>query len=215
MAARYYIGENKPRYATRVIKKAWEKTAHPDLAAVFAELAPDETPAERLKRFGPMLKVHAGTPDAKMLEAELHIAAEDFPAARSALGDLAETYPTTRSLTLMAAISKGEGAPEPTVHAFLTRALSAPRGPQWVCEKCNSVHVEWWPVCRNCSSFDTLSWKEPPEGTTTGAAEMLPLYVGADKLAEPDGSAELADDVEITTADDIGSSHPVDEPDRF
>jgi len=45
-----------------------------------------------------------------MLQAELMIAAEDFPAARKAIGDLAETDPTARALTIMAAIERGEGS---------------------------------------------------------------------------------------------------------
>ena len=42
MAARGYIAKDKPRYAARVLKKAWEVRPHPDLAAAFAEIAPDE-----------------------------------------------------------------------------------------------------------------------------------------------------------------------------
>jgi 1-deoxy-D-xylulose-5-phosphate reductoisomerase len=42
-----------------------------------------------------------------MLKSELLIAAEDFPASRKALGDLWETDPTARSLTIMAAIERG------------------------------------------------------------------------------------------------------------
>ena len=34
----------------------------------------------------------------------------------------------------MAAIEKGEGAEEKTIRAWLNKALTASRGPQWVCE---------------------------------------------------------------------------------
>ena len=62
-----------------------------------------------------------------MLMAELHIAAEDFPEARRALGDLAETNPTARSLTIMAAIERGEGSDDAVVRGWLAKALNASR----------------------------------------------------------------------------------------
>jgi tetratricopeptide (TPR) repeat protein len=93
MAARLAIAENKPKVATKILKAAWATDPHPDLAAAFAEIAPGETPNDRLKRFQPLIAKHAGNPEAKLLEAELQIAREDFPAARRALGDLAETRP--------------------------------------------------------------------------------------------------------------------------
>ena len=86
MAARGYIEKGKPRYAARLLKKAWGVRPHPDLAAAFAEIAPDETPAKRLKRFEELVQTNPGDRESKLLKAELHIAAEDFPrrAARSA-----------------------------------------------------------------------------------------------------------------------------------
>lgn len=180
-AAQSYIENDKPRYATRVLKKAWEAQPHPDLAAAFASIEPDETPEERIKRFKQLTKSHADHPETKMLMAELNIAAEDFPAARRSIGRLAEEEPTARSVTIMAAIERGEGAEDHVVRAWLAKALSVSRGPQWVCENCQQIHATWAPVCSNCSSFDTLAWKEAPmaELTLPSGTEMLPLIVGA------------------------------------
>ena len=180
MAARSYIAQGNARNATRVLTKAWSVQPHPDLAAAFAEIVPDESPHARLKRFEALTKLRPEHPETKMLLAELLIAAEDFPAARRALGDLTETEPTARNLTLMAAITRGEGGDEAMVRGWLTRALTASRGPQWVCDACGTVHAAWGPVCSNCHGFDTLSWKTPPaaEFTLPGGVEMLPLLVG-------------------------------------
>lgn len=181
MAARSYIEQGKARYATRVVKKAWEVTPHPDLATAFADIKPDETAQARLKRFKALTGLKPSHPETRMLLAELHIAAEDFPEARKALGDLAETDPTARSLTLVAAIERGQGADDVVVRGWLTKALTASRGPQWICESCGSASAEWDPVCGNCGSFDTLSWKTAPQGALSmpHSTEMLPLIVGA------------------------------------
>ena len=186
MAARAYIAKGNAKHAARVLHKAWEAQPHPDLAAAYAEIAPDESPAQRLKRFEKLLALRPDHEETRLLQAELNIAADDFPAARRALGDLADVHPTARVLTIMAAVERGEGADDAVVRGWLTRALSAPRGPQWCCDKCQNIQAEWSPVCDNCGGFDTLSWREPVQGAVPlpHGAEMLPLIVGQPTTAD-------------------------------
>ena len=200
MAARAYIAKGKPKNAARVILKAWEAQPHPDLAAAFAEIAPDEAASARLKRFAGLLKLRPDHEETRLLRAELNIAAEDFPAARRALGDLVDTHPTARVLTIMAAVERGEGADDAVVRGWLARALTAPRGPQWCCDNCQNIQAEWGPVCDNCGGFDTLSWREPVQAPAPlpHGAEMLPLIVGKPEPAHEDdmlGEVEDADPV--------------------
>jgi len=197
MAARGLATSGDTKGATRVIRKAWEAQPHPDLAAAFAEIEPEETPVARLKRFRQLTELHADHPETRMLLAELNIAAEDFPAARRALGDLPETKPTGRALALRAAIARGEGGDEAEVRGWLARALTAPRGPQWCCDKCQAIHAQWAPICDNCGGFDTLSWREPPETATPSptGAEMLPLIVNPPAPPAPAPAADKEDEV--------------------
>ena len=195
MAAEAYIEKGNGRAAARVIKKAWEVAPHPDLAAAFAAIAPDENPAARLKRFRALTKLHPGHPETKMLLAELHIAAEDFPEARRDITELVAESPTARSLTIMAAVERGEGSADAVVRGWLAKALTAPRGPQWICDNCQHIHAAWEPVCSNCSSFDTLTWREPPEGEVAmpAGAEMLPLIVGQIEGPKDEPEAEIVE----------------------
>ncbi|RWR47312.1 tetratricopeptide repeat protein [Sinirhodobacter ferrireducens] len=188
MAARAYIEAGSPKNAARVLQKAWEAQPHPDLAAAYAEIAPDETPADRLRRFEKLLSLRPDHEETRLLRAELLIAAEDFPAARRALGDLVTTHPTARVLTIMAAIERGEGAEDAVVRGWLTRALTAPRGPQWCCDKCQNIQAEWTPICDNCGGFDTLSWREPAQAEMPlpHGAEMLPVIVGKPQVRPGD-----------------------------
>ncbi|MEO9651264.1 MAG: heme biosynthesis HemY N-terminal domain-containing protein [Roseobacter sp.] len=190
MAAGTYLEQERPRLAIRLLKKAWAAYPHPDLAAAFAMIAPDETPTQRIKRFTALTRIQPDNPETKMLLAELHIANEDFPEARRALGDLVESDPTARSVTLMAAIERGEGASDAVVRGWLAKALTVSRGPQWICDNCQHIHSDWAPICENCQSFDTLAWKTPPmsEMAMPGGVQMLPLIVGAteDQTEEPE-----------------------------
>ncbi|VDS07171.1 tetratricopeptide repeat protein [Paracoccus haematequi] len=189
LAARSYIAQKDFRNASRVLEKTWSVRPHPDIAAAYAEIVPDETPAARLTRFDRLISKNPNDEESRLLRAELLLAAEDFPGARRALGDLAEKHPTVRTLSIMAAVERGEGADDSVVRGYLTRALTASRGPQWVCDKCHNVMGDWAPVCDSCGGFDTLTWREPETRATAAmaapGAEMLPLLVGAPKPQPP------------------------------
>lgn len=216
MAAGSYVEQNRPRLAVRLLKKAWEVHPHPDLAAAFAAIEPNETPAERIKRFMAITRIKPENPETKMLLAELHIANEDFPEARRALGDLAETDATARSVTLMAAIERGEGAPDTVVRGWLAKALTVSRGPQWICNNCQHIHQEWGPFCENCESFDTLAWKAPPmsEMAMPGGVQMLPLIVGALEEKPDENIADIIEDAEIIPDGVDGDVRATPEPSK-
>ncbi len=207
MAARSLIAKGDRRGATRVLKKAWSVQPHPDLAAAFAEIEPEETPQARARRFGALVDQKPQDDESRLTMAEVHIAAEDFPAARRALADIPTRHPTQRSLAIMAAVERGEGADEAVVRGWLARALTAPRGPQWCCDKCHAVHTAWAPICENCGGFDTLAWQEPAEtaGPSPTGTELLPILVEtpAERAAheivegeEPEGDIPPPPDVE-------------------
>ena len=200
LAARTYTAQKDFRNASRILEKTWSVRPHPDLAKTYAEIVPDESPSARLRRFDALMRKNPDHEETRLLKAELLLAAEDFPGARRALGDLAEKHPTVRTLSIMAAVERGEGADDSVVRGWLTRALTASRGPQWVCDTCQNVMHDWAPVCDSCGGFDTLTWREPEGARSTAStsptgAEMLPLLVGSprDKHADVDPEDEVPD----------------------
>ena len=198
-AARFLHAEGSDRKARNVLKEAWRNGPNPDIAAAFAALAPDETPSERRKRFSAILSLLPDDPETRLLAAELALADNDWAGARKALGDLAETAPTTRSLAIMAAIEKGEDAPEAMVRGWLAKAVTASRGPQWICANCGARHAEWGPTCQSCDAFDTLAWTTADDSGDAHAANaaMAPLVAG-DDVAEV-AAAEVGDGDEAAT----------------
>ena len=196
LVARGYAELGKPKLSERVLRAAWEINPHPELAAAYAAIAADEDPAARLKRFDKLVRLAPENAETKMLLAELNITAEKYDAARTALGDLIETDPTMRSITIMAAIERGTGAEDHIVREWLSKALQAQRDPEWVCENCGEVHKEWEPVCESCAAFDSLTWKRPTQG---GAAPALILPLIADNSTL---DAESVDDVVLLDSHD-------------
>ncbi|MCC1491210.1 heme biosynthesis protein HemY [Cognatishimia sp. F0-27] len=206
LAARSFVAQDRKRNAVRVLKKAWQEQPHPDLAAAFADIEPNETPADRVKRFTALTTIHPEHRETRLLLAELNIAAENFPEARRAVSGMVEDDPDARLLAIMAAIEKGEGGSDEVVRGWLARALTAPRGPQWICGNCNAIHTQWEPLCENCGAFDTMEWKTPSqsESVLQSGADMLPLLVGSP--ADP----ALSDARDISNADAVNAAEARD-----
>jgi len=186
MAARSYMEKGKLKNALRVLKKAWEVRPHPDLATVFLEVTESEDHIYRIKSFKTLSRVQVNHNETKMFLAELYVSSEDFGAARLVVDDIVQNTPTSRLLTIMAAINKGEGADDELVRGLLNEALKASRGAQWVCENCSQVHVHWVSVCVNCSSLDTLSWKEMPIESNFNLPNPAELLLESDEFEEGD-----------------------------
>lgn len=127
-ATRLLISAGSRRAASKLVTDAWRAGPHPQLAAAFASIEPDEAPAARRRRFETLFALHPEHEETQYLRAELSIAAEDWHGARKAIESLRETEPTARSCAIMAAIARGEGEPEHVVRGWLARALAAPRG---------------------------------------------------------------------------------------
>ncbi|MFK5998019.1 MAG: heme biosynthesis HemY N-terminal domain-containing protein [Rhodobacterales bacterium] len=195
LAAEMQVLAGNKSIATKILKKAWSGNPHPDLAAAFAKIEEDETPSQRIKRFTALTKVNPNDSETRLLKAELALADEDFPAARRALGDLYETDPTVRSLSIMAAIHRGEGASDDVVRGWLNKALTASRGPQWICASCHKIHDSWAPKCDNCKAFDSMEWKAPPASdAVTQTTRVLPFVDSV--LTVSDSPADTEEAVE-------------------
>ena len=205
-AAQMLNEEGAKRPATKILKAAWQSAPHPDLVNAFAALEPDENLEARRKRFEQLAKLHPVHRETKMLLTELALTEEDFPAARRAIGDLAEEFSTTRTLALMAAIERGSGGEETVVRAFLAKALSASRGDQWVCSGCGHAHVEWAPTCHNCKAFDTLEWAQSDEIDADKPMDsVLPFIIGAapNEPASDPVQAPVIIDAEVVDEDSV------------
>jgi HemY protein len=126
-AVRYLIDAGAKRAATKTVTDAWRVRPHPQLAAAFAAIEPDEAPAARRRRFEQLFTMHPSHPETRFLRAELALANRDWTGAHAAIEELRETEPSARSCAIMAAVARGRGEPDHVVRAWLARALGAPR----------------------------------------------------------------------------------------
>lgn len=127
-AACCLIETGSKRAAAKLITEGWRARPAARLAAAFAEIEPDEAPAQRRRRFETLFALQPDHPETHFLKAELALVNEDWRGARRAIEALRETEPSARSCAIMAAIARGEGEPDHIVRGWLARALGAPRG---------------------------------------------------------------------------------------
>ena len=127
-AARHLVTAGSKRAAAKMIIDAWRRKPASELAAAYAAIEPEESVHERRQRFGKLLSAYPSHPESQLLAAELALVAKDWAGARKSIGEVKEEQPTARFCAIMAAIARGEGAPEGEVRGWLARALVAPRG---------------------------------------------------------------------------------------
>lgn len=193
-AAAQLHADGAQRKAERLLRDAWKHEPHPDLAAAFAALAPEESAYARRQRFRLLTKVNQDNPETRLLTAELALADGDPGGARLAMGDVVETHGTARALALMAAIERADGSDEEVVRGWLARAIAAPRAAQWTCSVCGARYSEWTPICPRCGAFDTLVWAEGDADATDAERDAALLPVLMETEAPEDESDDAADD---------------------
>ena len=89
LAARKLAAEGRVWRAQDVIEAAWAQTPHPDLAAAYAAIKPDETPEERAERLIGLAHLKRDHFESRMLEAEQDVNLSNWSEARRVLAPLA------------------------------------------------------------------------------------------------------------------------------
>ncbi|HEX4303495.1 MAG TPA: heme biosynthesis HemY N-terminal domain-containing protein [Rhizomicrobium sp.] len=179
LAARRLAASGKAWRAQGVVEACWALSPHPDLAAVYAAIKPDEVYEQRAARLVGLAHLNREHFESRVLEAEEAVLAKNWNEARRLLAPLTQDAPSARVCALMAEIEEGENGDASAAHAWLARAARAARDAEWRCAHCGAVQSEWSAVCPACASFDTLSWSAA--GSAPRAHAVAPLPMAAKK----------------------------------
>jgi HemY protein len=116
----------------------------------------------------------AGGEEGAVAVAQAALEAREWPAARDALAAHVKSSPNSRVCALMAEIAEGEGD-RGLAREWLSRAVRAPRGPQWTAD--GFVSDEWLPASPVTGELGAFQWKVPVEGLAIEARSGPPLGV--------------------------------------
>ncbi len=172
LAARHYQADGETGKAVRVIETSWRKSPHPELAALYLALHPEDDPARRVRRMARLDRLHAGHREGRVALAGALITARRWREARGHLDKALAEREERRLFRLMARVEEGEHGSAAT-GMWLQRASSAPPDDTWVCQGCGGPAADWFLHCERCGRFDSLVWgvtPEPPSGAAVVAA---------------------------------------------
>ncbi len=182
MAARRLALQGRAWRAQDILEAAWSAAPHPDLAAAYAAIKPDETAEGRAERLVALAHLNPEHFESRILEAEQAVNLAVWSEARRVLAPLASDGASARVCALMAEIEQGERHDAAAAHLWLSRAARAPRDAEWRCGVCGWTAPAWRAVCGHCRSFDSMAWTAPgrelpppdEEPTEAGAVAALP-----------------------------------------
>jgi HemY protein len=187
LSARRLAQTGRAWRAQDIIEGAWAQVPHPDLAAVYAAIKPAESIPERAARLKGLAHLNRDHFESRVLEAEQAVNLEEWGDARRILAPLARGSASARVCALMAEIEQGENRDATAAHAWLSRAVRAPRDADWRCANCGWSAPQWHAVCGECGAFDSLSWSAPQ----VQSLEMLPGAARDERLASDAASSFL------------------------
>lgn len=158
--------DGRDKAALNVLRKAWTKLPHPDLAAEALAPLPD-----KMKRLGAAKALAAANPshpESRLLLAHAALEAGLTAEARKYAESAAATGLNQRRLwVLMADIAERDGHAAEAQEA-LRRAAGADPDPVWRCGHCGTVHNAWHAVCPACSTPGKIAWVQPDQGAVVG-----------------------------------------------
>jgi HemY protein len=194
VAARLYAAQGAQRRVWRVVSKAWDVAAHPDLAEAYAYARLTDSPQDRYERVRRLIgSFHGGTEGSYSL-ARAAAQARQWDDAVKALAPLIAHEPQARVCALMAEIEEGRGD-KGRAREWLARAVRAPSDPMWVIDGAASPY--WTPISPVTGEIAFAEWKVPfeslprqmgPETESPPPVEEPPLPAPA--AAEPPPSPE-------------------------
>ncbi len=160
----------KERKAQAVIQSSWEVAPHPLLVDASIDLAPAETPLQRVKRLEKLVKANADSPDGHIALAEAALAAKLWGQARTHLEKACEQRPSAGLFILLARLEREERNDEAAARTWLAKAATAPAEPAWICNACGKAADAWSVQCPNCGAVDKLDWRQPVTGLLPAAS---------------------------------------------
>lgn len=160
VAARCYIATDHQRKALKVLRSTWAHSPHSELAFVFANSKPDETPDARFERMRDFVGETQKNIESACALTRTAIDSKRFDVAKETLLHFIDGQPQARVCGLMAEIENAQGD-KTRSREWLARALHAARDPVWVSDGVASTR--WTPVSPVTGEIVPCEWKPPFE----------------------------------------------------
>ncbi|MEQ9640343.1 MAG: heme biosynthesis HemY N-terminal domain-containing protein [Alphaproteobacteria bacterium] len=161
LAARMMTTLGQMRRARKLLEEAWGHAPHPELAAAYADMHPDESAEARRERLRKLAALKPDHEESFIMLAQAAMACSDWDDARKQLEAIETPNPDARFCRLMADLTERSGGDMAQARDWLRRAANARFHAAWVCGDCGRQVLTWAPHCPECHAFDSFRWKAP------------------------------------------------------
>lgn len=171
--AEKYIENGDRRAAVKLVGRSWEISPHPELAALWKELAPPNKPhdfAIRLRWFEKLLAMRPDHVESQLAAAQAAVDDRLWGEARQYLSAAEEIKHTGRGYLLRAAMEEQLGHPG-EAHYWMDKAANADADPVWTCRDTGQIYERWSPIAEPHGAFNTIIWGFP----VARMPSMIPL----------------------------------------
>jgi HemY protein len=183
MLGRLLAQAGRAKDARRALEQGWTAAPHPELAAAYAAIVPDEEPIARYRRFERLNELSPRHRESLLALGECALAAELWSEARKNLEFVAAAEgerPSGRLARLMARLEEGPQGDSAAARRWLIAASNADPDPGWQCQRCGILAQGWRANCPHCHAFDHLVWQAPlRQAAVTGIAGPAPATLPA------------------------------------
>lgn len=162
--AHYYRTNSKNKKAIQLLENTWKVNAHPELAALWNELAPSKGKDLNTKKLAWAQKLVEMNPNS----AASHIAAANvaielgyWGEAKAYLMAAEKLYPSTQVYYLRAIVEQNISHNDDKVEEVLEKANQALPSKVWTCSETGMVYDEWVAIAPPHDSFNTIIWDVP------------------------------------------------------
>lgn len=161
----------KDSAANNVLRQAWAKQPHPDIAAEYMADLSDKV--QRLQAAEGLAQQNASHPESHLLLAQAALDAGLLKEARRHIeAARASGLNQRRVWVLMADIADQQGRGSDAQDA-LRHVATADPDPFWRCGACSTAHTEWKPVCDACNTPGQIAWVQPEQGVVVRQVPLL------------------------------------------
>jgi HemY protein len=161
--AAFYIAQGKRRGAVQVIERAWKDNPHPELAALWAQLAPpkkDKDMTAHLRWFERLVALKPGDVESQIAAASAAIEDGLWGEAWQYLSAAEKIRPSARLYKIWAQMEEKTGHYE-SARRYWEKASSAPGDKMWVCSETGRIYECWSAIAEPHGAFDTIVWDMP------------------------------------------------------
>lgn len=161
LAARMMTTLGQMRRARKLLEEAWGHAPHPELAAAYADMFPDESAEARRERLRKLAALKPEHEESFIVLAQAAMACADWDDAKKQLAAIETPNPDARFCRLMADLTERSGGDMAQARDWLRRAANARFHAAWVCNDCGRQVLSWAPHCPECHAFDSFKWRAP------------------------------------------------------